>query len=794
MRLVLSWLREFVSVEMEPEALADVLAMKGAHLESLERPWGGLEGVIVARVAEVRDHPNSDKLCLARVATGSGEQEVVVGVRNMRPGDLVPLAPPGARVPTLPEPLGAREIRGVVSNGMLCSARELALSQDHGGILVLPDEDHLEPGLDLKRALGLDEVVLDLEIETNRPDLLSVLGLAREVAAATDREATRPDTSVDEGAEDAGDVATVRVDDPDGCPLYLARVIRGLGGASTPLRVQARLTAAGVRPISPAVDATNYVMLELGQPLHAFDLARLEGPGIVVRRAEDGEVLRTLDGVERTMKDEDLLICDVERPVAIAGVMGGVTSEVGDGTTDVLLESAYFDPRSVLRTSRRLQLLTDASIRFSRGTDPEGAPEAAARAAALMVEWSGDGTVLRGSVDVGGAPARRVVRARAARTGALLGYDVDAAGIVEALGRIEITATLAGDGSVDVEVPGFRPDIVAEVDVIEEVVRIHGYDRLPSTVPPSRQPGGEQESYALRRRIRELLVRAGLREASSLSFASRADVDLLPAGDPVRVANPPSADEPFLRTSLLPGVLHALRRNVDRGARSVALFEVGHVFELSDPVREREHVAGVLSGQTGEGLWAERRVFDVLDAKGALEVLLEGLGAPVWDLREVPAGPFHPGRSAVVRAGGTSVGLIGELHPAVGAELDLPDRVALFEIDVDALGPKLGAFPMFTDVPRFPPLRRDLAFVVDATLPAEALRSAIVKAGGDLVDRCVLFDVHAGPPVPEGRKSLAFAVDFRAADRTLTDADADAAVATIVAAAKQGFGAELRSG
>ncbi len=793
MRLVLSWLREFVPVEMEPEAIAELLAMKGAHLESLERPWSGLEGVIVARVADVRDHPNSDKLCLARVATGSGEQEVVVGVRNMGPGDLVPLAPPGARVPALPEPLGAREIRGVVSNGMLCSPRELALSQDHGGILVLP-EDHLEPGADLKRALGLDEVVLDLEIEANRSDLLSVLGLAREVAAATGLTLTVPDTSVVEGAHEAADVATVRVEDTEGCPRYLARVIRGLGGPSTPVRTQARLTAAGVRPISPAVDATNYVMLELGQPLHAFDLSRLEGPGIVVRRARGNEPLTTLDGVERTMRDEDLLICDVERPVAIAGVMGGATSEVGEETTDVLLESAYFDPRSVLRTSRHFQLLTDASIRFSRGTDPESVAAAASRAARLMVEWSGRGAVLRGAIDVGGAPARRIVRARSTRATALLGYDVDASSVVEALATIEVSATIADDGSVDVEVPGFRPDIAAEVDVIEEVVRVHGYDRLPSTVPPSRQPGGEQPSYALRRRIRELLVRAGFREASSLSFASRADADLVPAGTPVTVANPPSADEPFLRTSLLSGLLHAIARNVDRGARSAALFEVGHVFALGDPVTEREHVAGALAGQSGEGLWAEGRAFDVLDAKGALEALLGGLGVVDWDLGAVPDGPFHPGRASVVRAGGVQVGIVGELHPAVAARLDLPDRVGLFEIDVETLGPALGAYRPFTDVPRFPPVRRDLAFVVDAALPAEELRAAIVDAGGELVDRCVLFDLHTGPPIPAGRKSMAFAIDFRAPDRTLTDAEADAAVGAIVDVARRRFGGELRAG
>ena len=369
MRVPLGWLRELCPTDLEPEALGDLLALKGAHLESLERPWEGLEGVVVARVLEVRDHPDAEKLCVAIVDGGEGPVQVVVGVRNMAPGDLVPWARPGSRVPTVETPLEARKLRGELSNGMLCSPRELAVSQEHeSGILLL--DAGLDVGVDLKAALGLDDVVLDLEIESNRSDLLSIAGIAREVAGATGVPLVLPDVSVPEATEESATAATVEIKDPDGCPRYLARVIRGATGGRTPIRVQARLTSAGTRPISPVVDATNYVMLELGQPLHAFDLHALAGPGIVVRRSEAGERVTTLDGVERELAD-DLLICDLEGPVAIAGVMGGATSEVGPGTRDVLLESAYFEPRSVLRTSRRLQLLTEASVRFSRGTDPE---------------------------------------------------------------------------------------------------------------------------------------------------------------------------------------------------------------------------------------------------------------------------------------------------------------------------------------------------------------------------------------------------------------------------------------
>jgi len=333
-RVVLSWLREFCPTEVPAEELADLLTSRGAEVERVERPWAGLSGVIVARVVEVRDHPNSEKLCVARVQTGSGEQEVVVGVRNMAPGDLVPLAPAGARVPTLPEPLAARELRGVVSNGMLCSPRELGISEDHGGILILPGD--LEPGRDVQRAFGLDDAVLDLEVTPNRPDFLSVIGVAREVSAATGVPYRPPAPDVEGDAEKAADVTTVEIRDVDRCPRYLARVLRGVSEAAAPIAVQARLSAAGMRPISAVVDATNYAMLEIGQPLHAFDLALLRGPGIVVRRAADGERLVTLDDQDRTLSADDLLICDVERPVALAGVMGGAVSEVSASTTDVL--------------------------------------------------------------------------------------------------------------------------------------------------------------------------------------------------------------------------------------------------------------------------------------------------------------------------------------------------------------------------------------------------------------------------------------------------------------------------
>ncbi len=788
MRVPLGWLRELCPVDRSAEELAELLALKGAHLESLERPWAGLEGVVVARVLEVRDHLDSDKLCVANVDAGEGPMQVVVGVRNMAPGDLVPWAKPGSRVPVLDEPLGVRRLRGETSNGMLASPRELAISHEHeSGILVLPED--LAVGADLKSALGLDDEVLDLEIESNRPDLLSILGIAREVAGATGAPLLRPDVSVTEGDEPAESIATVETKDPEGCPRYLARVIKGIGRGRTPIAAQARLTASGVRPISPIVDATNYVMLELGQPLHAFDLDRLAGPGIVVRRSEAGERLVTLDGIERELVD-DLLICDLERPVAIAGVMGGASSEVSDATTEVLLESAFFDARSTLRTSRRLQLLTEASIRFSRGTDPEGVGDAAARAARLIVEWAG-GSVARGAIDVGAAPPRTRIPLRPSRATALLGYPVTSEDAVDALGRIEIRAEVRGDDEVVVEAPSFRPDLRIEEDVIEELVRIRGYDRSPSTVPPISQVGGAQESYRRRRRLRELLVRAGVREAVSLPFVAEDEAAWIGDASPVRVANPPSAEAPVLRTSLLPSLLGAAARNLRRGARSVRLFEVGHVFALGHPVDEREHVAFVLAGQVGEGLHAEDRPYDVLDAKGIVEALLDGVGVR-WRLEPGARRPLHPVRSGVVVVDDRPAGTVGELHPAEAARLDLPGRVALAELDVDALGIRAGVIPSHRDVPRFPPVRRDLAFVLADDVPARAVHDELLAAGGELLDRAVLFDVFAGGGLPEGHRSLAFSLEFRAPDRTLTDEEIEPAVRAIVQRLAEAFGAELR--
>jgi phenylalanyl-tRNA synthetase beta chain len=790
MRVLLSWLREFCPVELEAEQLADVLTMKGAKVEALTRPWEGLEGVVVARVLEVRDHPRSKKLCIARVDSGSVERELVVGVRNMVEGDLVALAAPGARVPILPEPLSAREIRGIRSDGMLCSARELGISADHAAILVLPAD--LRVGADVKSALGLDDVVLDIEVTPNRPDFLSVLGVAREAAAATGVPLRVHRPILEEVEERAEDAATVDILDLERCPRYLARLISGVTVGPSPIQAQARLFASGMRPLSNVVDATNYALLERGHPLHPFDLDLLHGQGIVVRLAESGERLVTLDDVERVLEDEDLVIGDRARAVAIAGVMGSAVAEVSESTRDVLLESAYFERVGILRTARRLRLSTEASTRFERGADPEAVPTSADRAAELVVAWSG-GSVLGGAAEAGKDPDRRRLRVRPERAAWLIGYPVtlaEAKGVFDRLGM----ESVATEGALEVEIPGYRVDLDREVDLVEEIVRVQGYDRLESELPGIRQPGAVPDSFAFRRRIREILVRTGLREIQSYSFASRQDLELAVDGEAVMVANPLAADDAFLRVSLIPGLLRAMGRNIAHGVRGALLFEVGTVFRKADPVEETERVAWVMAGPASPGFGGEREPLDFFSAKGAVEALFDGLSIARWTLEGETKSFLHPARSTSVAVSGKRAGFLGELHPAVAARLDLPPRTAVAELDVAALRSGAEATVDYREVPRFPPVHRDLAFVVDPATPAGAVREEILSAAGGVADSVVLFDLFTGGSIPEGRKSLAFSVDFRAPDRTLTDEEADEAVGRIVERLAARFGAELRTG
>ncbi|MBO8142192.1 MAG: phenylalanine--tRNA ligase subunit beta [Firmicutes bacterium] len=800
MRVSYNWLLDYVDIPWGAEELAERLTMSGTKVESLERLAPDLPGIVVGEVQAMDRHPNADHLLVCQVNVGVGMRRIVTGATNLAPGDRVPVALPGSRLPGGRQ-IEAAEFRGVVSEGMLCSEAELGVGDDADGIWVLPPDAVL--GRSVTDALGLDDTVLHLEVYPNRPDCLSVIGIAREIAALTGGTLRLPEVRLEETGEPAARAVVVQNEDTGLCPRYTARVLRGVEIGPSPAWLVQRLRVAGMRPINNVVDVTNFVMWESGQPLHAFDYDRLEGGRIVVRRARPGERLMTLDGEERRLDPEMLVIADAARPVALAGVMGGGDSEVRDATKTVLLESAAFDPISVRRTARRLGMRTEASHRFEKGLDPNGVAWASARAAQLMRELAG-GELLAGAVDVYPRPvAPRRVSCRPERVRRLLGADVEDRQIAaywRALG-FEVEE---GDDRFSVTVPTFRPDIRQEADLVEEVARLFGYDRLPESVPGGLAGvGGRPRPLRLVDKVRDVLVAGGLYECVTYSFIHPATADRLrwPKDDPRRQAitlrNPLSEEQSVMRTSLWGGLLETAARNRARQVRSVHLFEIGAVYhprEDGDGLPHEPRKAGILMmGPLPERGWArkaERATFYHL--KGLVERILESLGlagefAPASD----PS--LHPGRQAVLSVAGRPAGILGEAHPHVSAAYDLEgERIYLAELDMTALA---GAVPneiRHRPLPRYPAVERDLALVVPRTLPAAAVTSAIRRAGGPLLEDVVLFDVYEGPQVEPDHRSLAYSLTLRAPDRTLTDAEANRVVQAIEEALGAALGVRLR--
>lgn len=798
MKAPLSWLRDFAPIEGTTADLADVLNRIGLIVEGISEPAREVGGVVTVQVGAVEKHPNADKLVLVDIDTGSGAARVVCGASNFAPGDVLPWAAPGARLPGGFE-ISQRRIRGEVSDGMLCSARELGISEDHQGILILPPATPL--GIDIREALGLDDVIFDLEITPNRPDAMSVTGVARDLAAALGVPFTLTTPSVAETGPAVGDLATLAVEAPDRCPRYVARVGRvGIGPA--PQWMAQRLVKAGLRPISNVVDVTNYVLMERGQPLHAFDLGLLGGRGIVVRLAGEDERITTLDGVERVLARDDLLICDAERvPQAVAGVMGGGGSEVSDATTEVLLESAYFTPEGILRTSKRLGLRTESSARFERGVDPNGVGAAADRAWELFAQVAG-GQAAAGVLDAYPQPVEPArIRLRTARVNDVLGTDLDTGRVrayLEPLGLAVVPEEVALDDQLDFVIPTFRPDLEREIDLVEEVARHHGYNNITRTLPRRAKPGAGLTAFQQDRRlVREVLLGAGLDEATTFSLLSAAD--LAAAGFPpegIELENPLRAEESLLRPALLPGLLRAVAFNAGHGQADVSLFEVGHVFLPPPPEQtlpdERERLAGVLAGSVRRLPHEADRPVDGHDAVGVLDVVARVLEAEGWHLAPGDGPGFAPGRAAAVMIGDDVCGLVGEVDPEVLSRLGVSGTVAAFEIDLSTL---LGAprkVRRFVAPSRFPSSSVDLAFVVAEDLPAGTAEATLRRAAGEWCEEVRLFDVFRSGALGEGRKSLAFALRFRAPDRTLTDADVGAARERCIRAMAEAHGATLR--
>jgi phenylalanyl-tRNA synthetase beta chain len=761
MLVPLSWLKEYAPVDAPTAELADRLSIASAEVKAIARRGvpdanGNLGLFRVGRVLEAGKHPNADRLQLCRVDVGEGEpRQIVCGAWNFGPGATVAVALPGAVLPG-GHRLERAKLRGTVSDGMILSERELELGTDHTGIIVLGGG---EPGEPLADVLPLVDEILEVESTGNRADLLSVYGLARDLAAVYDIDLAPPPGHDPERTGD--EPVDITVEDFDGCPRYIGRLFRDVQVGPSPPWLRARLTAAGMRPISNVVDVTNYAMLALGNPLHAFDFATLAGGRIVVRRAQPGERLRTLDGVDRELDPRDLMIADAERAIAIAGIMGGEETEVTEQTTEVLLEAANFEPVSLLETSERLKLRTEGSNRWEKGVDPYLAPQAATLATELIVELTGARWV--GDTDAhADLPERPIVRLRPQRTSEVVGLDIPQERQYRLLGRVGFERR---DESV--VVPTWRArDVTREIDVVEEVARFH-LAELPETLPLRRHMEGRlTRSQRLLRLVEDVLVGAGLSEAYTPSLVP---VSWEPDG--VRLPEPMSEEQTVLRTSLLPSLVDAARRNVDAGNRDVGLFEIAHVYvpRNGDRPSEAVHLAGL-----AEGGFAH--------AKGIVEAVYRALRAPA---RFEPASHplLHPGKAA-----GTEAGLVGELHPAL-----LEGTWGVFEVDFETLIAAAVDSPEYEDVVTFPAVKQDLAFVVGEDVSADELIAAAREAAGPELREMRPFDVYHGPQVGEGRKSIAFAASFQSPERTLSDEDAAALRERVVQALGERFGAELRA-
>ena len=760
MRVPVSWLRDYVALEMPLEDLATRLSISTAEVEGIERRGvsdenGNLGLFRVGRVLEAEKHPNADRLQLCRVDVGEGEpRQIVCGAWNFGAGATVAVALPGAVLPGGLQ-LEQRKVRGELSDGMILAEDEVELGTDHSGIMVLPET---EPGTPLADVLPLVEEILLVEPTGNRPDLFSVYGIAREVAGLYDLELAAP-PGVD--PEPAGDEPVdVVIDDLEGCPRYIGRLFRNVDVGPSPVWLKSRLVAAGMRPISNVVDVTNYVMLALGNPLHAFDLATLRGGKIIVRRARPGEQLRTLDGVDRALEESDLLIADAERGVAIAGIMGGEETEIGETTQDVLLEAANFEPTGLFRTSERLRLRTEGSNRWEKGVDPYLAEQAARLATQLILETAGAAWV--GHTDVqGDLPERPVISYRAESADELVGLETAPAQQVEWLERLGFEQR---DG--EVAAPTWRArDVTREVDVVEEIAR-YRLDEVPFTLPARRAMfGALTPLQRLQRRVQDLLVGLGLTETYTPSLRPE---DSSP--EAWRLSEPISAELAVLRTQLLPSLADAARRNVELGADEIALFEIARVYlPAGDLPDEHLHVAGIVDGGWGR-------------AKGIVETLYAALKAqPAFERTDHEL--LHPGKAAALG----DAGIVGELHPGA-----LDGVWGAFELDLGALRAAAPDEVRFADVITYPAVLQDLAFAVPEEVTAGDLVAAAHEAAGEELREMRAFDVYRGDQVGAGRKSIAFSVSFQSTERTLSDEDAARLRERIVEALKERYGAALR--
>jgi phenylalanyl-tRNA synthetase beta chain len=801
MKITLNWLRDYVDIEMAPEALCELLTMSGLEVEGMAAVGHDLHPILVGKIIDFVPHPNADHLFVCQVDVGRERVQVVCGAPNLSRGVLAPIALPGT---SLPGGILVKEalIRGIRSSGMLLAEDEMGLTEDHAGVMVLPQD--CVPGDPVTRIL-LPDHVLDISITPNRPDCTCVLGIAREIAAKTGRKITKPETGIREEGPPIDQLTSVTLVDPEGCPRYDAGVIQDIDLGPSPFWMRYRLHLCGLRSISNVVDVTNYVLLELGQPLHAFDYDRLHENRIVVRRAQEGDRFTTLDGQTREMTGEDLMICDGERPVALAGIMGGLNSEIFGGTQNVLIESAYFDPRTIRRTAKRLGLATEASYRFERGIDPEGVSVALRRALSLMKEMAG-GRIATGIIDnqPGNFP-KHTISFRVAKTNRFLGTTLTKAQMRGYLQALEMDVTEAGHDELSVTPPSFRVDLSREVDLMEEVSRLNGFENIPVTTPGIR-PSEEMEPPVLltHERVRQIMAGLGFSEIITYSFVAAEDVDKLGL-DPgsrqrsmVELLNPLVVDQAVLRTSLLPGLFAAVRGNMAHGERSLGLYEWGRVFIRQGGDRqpsEEIRLAGVMLGPWPQKTWyAEERDADFYDIKGSVETLLSGLGLEGLRFEKGSASsPYHQPVSADIFCGEFKLGLVGQVAQPVMEVFEIEGVMGyIFELDVEAMLPLVMRLPHFEPITRFPAVYRDISVVVRREVENAKIERIIREHGAGLVESVHLFDLYEGEKMGPLEKAMAYRICYRSKERTLDGAEVNRLQDAIVKRIGEETGGRLR--
>ncbi|MEW6695971.1 MAG: phenylalanine--tRNA ligase subunit beta [Bacillota bacterium] len=805
MRVSCRWLKEYVDIDLTPQELADRLTLSGLAVDAVNELGSGIEKVVTGRILKIESHPNADKLVVCTVDAGQGEPlQIVTGATNVRQGHVVPVAVEGAKLAGGLQ-IKRSKLRGVESRGMLCSGQELGMeaklmSSDMAhGILILPED--VPVGLDAKEVLGLNDAVLELDLTPNRGDALSITGVARDVAAILNQELRLPSPEFAEGEEKIEDVAKIDIEDPDLCRRYVARVIKGIKIAPSPIWLQNRLRSAGIRPISNVVDITNYVMLELGQPLHAFDYDKLTNGHIIVRRAKEEEKIVSLDGAERTLNPEMLAITDPSGPVAVAGVMGGLDSEVTDETVNVLIESAYFHPINIRRTAKALGLRSESSLRFEKGIDCNGSLRAANRAVQLIQQLAG-GTVVSGAIDNFPNPmTEKTIQLRPARVNWVLGVEIPRQEISQIMQRLQFRVQEQGEDLL-VTVPTFRPDIAGEWDLAEEVARMHGFNQIPETLPFGASTQGiRTPEQQLTWDMKKVMTGCGFTEVITYSFVHPRVFDLmnLPPDsrfrDTVKLQNPLSEEQSVMRTVLVPSLLEVLQRNLNRRAQNGAIFEIARVFYPVEgqPLPEEVPVlAAVAIGHTQKTWNQPARPMDFFFMKGVAEQLLDSLGVVGAEFARHQDPSFHPGRCAKIEVAGMLLGVVGELHPNVIENYDLPARAVAMKLDLKVLNATERPVSQYQGLPKFPMVERDLAVLVKQEVLAAEMLSIIKKAGGSLLRETDIFDIYQGSQVPEGFKSVAFSMKFQAPDRTLTDEEINDKMQRITKSLTAQTGAELR--